>query len=248
MLPALPFDRAREDAEVGSNADRTLVVVADERRPRLPQRGVAGVVKRTMDVVVASVLLVLLLPVLLAAAVAIRLDSPGPALYRGVRIGRGGIRFTAFKLRSMRTDTDDRVHEQYLREALHGDARRHGIGQHQLYKLANDTRVTRVGAFLRKTSIDEIPQLLNVLQGHMSLVGPRPEVPYALAEYEPGQLRRFDVLPGLTGLWQVSGRSALTPREMIELDVRYADTWSLWLDLKILLRTPWAVIGRSGAA
>lgn len=223
------------------------------------QRGAALVVKRALDVVAAVVVLVLTLPVLIAVAVAIKLSSPGPVLYRGTRVGRGMRTFTAYKFRSMQADADETLHRRYvsgLLRAAHGGARgapptaitgpgeapadRAPSGRPQ-FKLVDDPRVTSVGRVIRRTSVDELPQLLNVLRGEMSLVGPRPEIPYALEEYEPWQWRRFEVLPGLTGLWQTSGRSRLSPTDMLRLDVEYARAWSLALDVRILLRTPLAL-------
>lgn len=211
------------------------------------QRGLALLVKRTIDVVGAVALLVLLAPLLVAVAVAVRFDSPGPALYRATRIGRHGEPFTVLKFRSMRTDADDAPHAAYVAALLtandHAPQNANG-----LYKLTDDPRVTRIGRVLRRLSIDELPQLLNVLAGDMSLVGPRPEVPYALEHYKSWHWRRFAVLPGLTGLWQVSGRAELTAQDMLRLDVAYADTWSLRLDLRILARTVPAVLRTVGSA
>jgi lipopolysaccharide/colanic/teichoic acid biosynthesis glycosyltransferase len=201
--------------------------------------------KRLIDVVGAGVLLVVFSPLLAACAIAIKLDSPGPVFYRGTRVGRGGKTFRSHKFRSMRTDADDAVHREYIVRALTDGAVL--VGE-QMYKLVDDDRVTRVGAFLRRWSLDELPQLLDVLHGDMSLVGPRPEVPYAVDHYEPHHMKRFDVLPGLTGLWQVSGRATLSPHDMLELDVRYATERSMLLDLNILLRTPLAVLRRVGSA
>jgi lipopolysaccharide/colanic/teichoic acid biosynthesis glycosyltransferase len=203
------------------------------------------VLKRTYDIIGSLVAIIVLSPLLLACAIAVKLDSPGPVLYRASRLGRRREPFTEYKFRSMRHDTDDTAHAEYLRRSLtSAEAPADG----DLFKLVNDDRVTRVGRFLRAWSIDELPQLFNVLRGEMSLVGPRPEVPYALDVYEPWQHRRFDVLPGLTGLWQISGRAKLSPREMLQLDCLYADECSLKLDTKILLRTIPAVVTRMGSA
>lgn len=199
--------------------------------------------KRVIDLTGALVLLVMLIPVILIIAVAVVVDSGWPFLYTGTRVGRGARTFRVLKFRSMRVDADASVHRDYLRELLSGQAG----ALNGLYKVPEDRRITRVGSLLRKTSIDELPQLVNVLRGDMSLVGPRPEVPYALDEYEPWMYRRFEVTPGITGLWQVSGRGKIGVREMLRLDVEYADRCDLGLDLGILARTIPAVLRGTGA-
>ncbi len=193
-------------------------------------RRIALAAKRSVDLTLALLGLALTAPLLAVVAVAIRLDSPGPAIFRQERVGLGGSRFTIFKFRSMRRDADPAVHRAFLQATSRGETP--GV-----YKAAQVDAVTRVGRFIRRTSIDELPQLWNVVRGEMSLVGPRPDVPYHLDEYEPRHHRRFDVLPGITGLWQVSGRSELSPRQMLDLDVRYVDTWSLRRDLVLLVQT-----------
>jgi lipopolysaccharide/colanic/teichoic acid biosynthesis glycosyltransferase len=201
-------------------------------------------VKRAVDVVGALGLGILSAPLWLATAVAVRLDSPGPVLYRAERVGRDGRTFTEFKFRSMIHGGDDAIHRQAVVAAMQG---RSDGGPTNALKFGHDPRVTRVGRVIRRWSIDELPQLLNVVRGEMSLVGPRPEVPYAVEHYQPWHHRRFAVTPGITGLWQVSGRSTLTQLEMLELDVRYADTWSLGADLRILVATVGLVARRVGA-
>jgi lipopolysaccharide/colanic/teichoic acid biosynthesis glycosyltransferase len=201
---------------------------------------------RVVDVVVSSVALLALSPLLAAVAVAIRLDSPGPAIYRGERLGQGRRTFTVYKFRSMRVDADDEPHRRFVVGLLEGEPE--GAADASVaFKVAADPRVTRLGAWLRRTSIDELPQLVNVLKGDMALVGPRPEVPYALEAYETWHHERFAVRPGLTGLWQVSGRGELSPRDMLALDVEYARRPSLWSDLRILARTPAVVLTARGA-
>ena len=198
------------------------------------QSGLTLAVKRGLDVAVAIVVLALAAPFLLVVALAIRVESPGPAIFRQVRVGRSGKAITVLKFRSMVADADPLVHREFILRQL-GRESTQGTGT---FKVEGDPRITRVGRHIRRLSIDELPQLVNVLRGDMSLVGPRPEVPYALEAYEPWQLERFSVLPGLTGPWQVSGRSRLSPAQMLELDVDYARRWSLGLDLQILARTP----------
>jgi exopolysaccharide biosynthesis polyprenyl glycosylphosphotransferase len=206
--------------------------------------------KRIMDVGGSLLLLTTLSPVLLATAVAVKLSSKGPILYRQQRVGQYGKPFTFLKFRSMYVNNDCSVHQKYVMQLIAGQAQRHpgnakGDG---VYKLTRDQRVTRVGAFLRCTSLDELPQLVNVLRGEMSLVGPRPAIPYEVAAYQTWHRRRvLEVKPGITGLWQVNGRGRVEFDEMVRLDLRYARDWSPWLDLKILLRTPRAVIAGEGA-
>jgi lipopolysaccharide/colanic/teichoic acid biosynthesis glycosyltransferase len=210
--------------------------------------------ERTIDVVAAVALLVLTAPLMAIVALLVKVDSPGPALYRGRRIGLSGRPFTVLKFRSMRTDTDDELHRRYVLGLLRDEKAVHqptsAIAEDDnvvAFKLHDDPRVTRVGRWIRATTLDELPQLVNVLRGEMSLVGPRPEVPYALEGYEPWQHERFSVRPGLTGLWQVSGRGDLSPTEMLALDVEYARRRSLRLDLAIMARTIPAVLRRKGA-
>ena len=203
------------------------------------------VMKRTMDITGSALLLILCAPLLAAIAIMVKLTSKGPILFRQHRVGQYGRRFTFLKFRSMRVDNDVSVHQEYVTKLIAGAAERvtSAADGKSVYKLANDPRVTKIGAFLRKTSLDELPQLLNVLKGDMSLVGPRPPIPYELAAYQTWHRRRvLEVKPGITGLWQVTGRSRVKFDDMVRLDLRYATSWSPWLDLKILLRTPGAVI------
>ncbi|MGI8412422.1 MAG: sugar transferase [Solirubrobacteraceae bacterium] len=200
--------------------------------------------KRAFDIVAATALLLLLSPLLLIAAIVVGLDSPGPALFRQRRLGQDREPFEMLKFRSMYRDVSPDVHRAYIAQlAQEGYAGNPG----ELHKLTGDERVTRSGRLLRRTSLDELPQLLNVLLGDMSLVGPRPAVEYELEHYRPPDYDRFLVRPGMTGLWQVSGRARLGLREMLVLDLEYAHHWSLRLDAKILLGTPAAVIGNRTA-
>ena len=208
----------------------------------LPRAG--RVVKRALDIVLALVGLLAVLPVLLVAMAAVRLDSPGPALFRQVRMGANGRRFRLYKLRTMRHGNDDRAHRAFVARLIAGDGERCD----GLYKLVHDPRITRVGRVLRNLSIDEIPQLWNVLVGDMSLVGPRPPLPHETELYPANAWERLRVKPGITGLWQVSGRGELSFDEMVSLDVRYWQAWSLRSDLRILLKTPGTVLSRRGAA
>ena len=206
-----------------------------------------GLVRRLLDLTIAAATIVLLSPLLIAVAIAIRLDSSGPALFRQRRVGYGEREFTIFKFRSMRTDADPGGHRDYVTSLIKGSKAATG-GRKNLYKLAVDDRITPVGRWIRRWSLDELPQLFNVLSGDMSLVGPRPAIPYEVAEYPNWYLDRFAVKPGLTGLWQVSGRNERTYEEMVRLDIEYAERRSLLLDLSILARTPFTVLARRGAA
>jgi lipopolysaccharide/colanic/teichoic acid biosynthesis glycosyltransferase len=206
-------------------------------------------VKRVMDIAGASFALLLFSPLFVVIGCAIKLTSRGPILFRQQRIGQYGRRFTFLKFRSMHMDNDPSVHREYVTRLIAGQAEHSGSDRGKgVYKLVNDRRVTAVGKFLRRTSLDELPQLLNVLQGTMSLVGPRPAIPYEVAAYEIWHRRRIlEVKPGMTGPWQVSGRSRVKFDDMVRLDLQYARSWSLRADMGILLRTPGAVIGGSGA-
>jgi lipopolysaccharide/colanic/teichoic acid biosynthesis glycosyltransferase len=205
-------------------------------------RPVGRVAKRAIDVLVAATALLLCLPLLLLVWALVRLTSPGPALFRQSRVGEGGRPFEMLKFRTMVVDGDDSAHREYVRRLLTGSAE----PEDGLYKLGADPRVTRVGAVLRKASIDELPQLINVLRGDMSLVGPRPALPWEAALFPDWAAPRFTVRPGLTGLWQVSGRNRLTMLDGLVLDADYVARQSLSLDLAILLRTVPAVL-RGGA-
>jgi exopolysaccharide biosynthesis polyprenyl glycosylphosphotransferase len=196
----------------------------------------SGLLKRTMDLVAGTVGIVLLAPLLVVIAIAIKVDSPGPVFFRQPRIGRRGERFDIFKFRSMVPDA----------EALKGQLRNRNEAEGGLFKITHDPRITRMGRFLRRTSVDELPQLLNVLQGHMSLVGPRPFVPDEDALIEGWERRRLTVRPGMTGLWQIFGSSRIPKAEMVKIDYLYAANWSMWLDLKILLRTVPYILSRRG--
>ena len=200
-------------------------------------------VKRALDLLCALVLLVVLAPILVAVAVLVWLDSPGPILFRQSRIGLGGRQFVMYKFRTMLPDCDLRVHRDYYSQLIKGVA----PPDQGLFKLRADARVTRIGRFLRRFSLDELPQLVNVVQGSMSLVGPRPPIAYEVEEYGPRELLRLQAKPGLTGLWQVSGRNLLNFQDMIELDLEYVERWSIWLDIWILLRTPLTVLTAYGA-
>jgi len=217
----------------------TLLAIAHDTGATTHDEGAYLAVKRAFDVVASAVLLVVLSPLLLVSAILIKLDSRGPVFFRQERLGQGTRRFKVWKFRSMRTDADPEIHRRYIEQLVKGD-----VDDSGLKKLVNDPRVTRVGRVLRRTSIDELPQLFNVVSGEMSLVGPRPGIDYELEHYRPEHFRRFDVRPGITGLWQVSGRNELNFVEMLDLDVRYVDDIGPRMDLKVLVKTPMALIGK----
>ena len=206
------------------------------------RRGTYERLKRVIDIVGAMIGLVITAPAMAVIAVLIRLDTPGPAIFRQVRVGRKEQPFSIYKFRTMHTGCDERVHRDYVRRLLSDDVPPNG-GKEGVYKLTGDPRVTRVGSKLRATSLDELPQLLNVLRGEMSLVGPRPALPYELELFSERHRMRAEVKPGLTGLWQVSGRSELTMRQALDLDVDYVHRRGILLDLKILAQTATAVLG-----
>ena len=203
---------------------------------------------RALDIVVALPALILLSPALLAIAAAVRLESPGPSLFNQRRIGRSLKPFTIYKFRTMTAGASHDRHREFVQSLIAG-AQPEATDGNPRFKLASDDRITRVGRFLRRSSLDELPQLLNVLRGEMSLVGPRPPIPYEVDHYPaPRWFRRFEVKPGITGLWQVSGRCELTIEEMIDLDVAYVDRRSLRLNLWILVRTLPAMLTSRGAS
>lgn len=206
-------------------------------------------VYRVLDVLVASIALLVCAPLLLIVCLAIRLESSGPAIFRQQRLGRRKRPFTLHKLRTMRAEANPDVHREYVEQLIAGAESTHADDSgRNLYKLAADDRVTRVGRLLRKTSLDEIPQLYDVLMGHMSLVGPRPVIPYEAELYPSSYDRRFAVKPGLTGMWQVNGRNERSYREMVELDIAWVERHSIWLYVSIVARTPLVLLQRRGAA
>ena len=240
-FPEALFERLARGcaADVDAQAERLIAGEAESA-------GYAG--KRIFDCLFAALALFVLAPLLLLVALAIALDSPGPAIHRQKRLGRGGVPFTFYKFRSMWSDVDHRIHRDFVLGLIRdGDAQPAPPGSDP-YKLSGDARITRVGRFIRKTSIDELPQLFNVLRGDMSLVGPRPPLPYEAANYEPWHLRRIlGIQPGITGLWQVEGRSRVGFNEMVRMDLRYLRKCSFGLDLRILVRTVRVVLTCYGA-
>jgi lipopolysaccharide/colanic/teichoic acid biosynthesis glycosyltransferase len=251
----LPFDQLSQisfsfhffpdDWDSDNSGDSTNPVLYPDLFASLKGKQALFGVKRMMDIVGSAFLLMICSPLFAAIALAVKVSSEGPVFFKQDRVGQYGRRFTFLKFRSMQANNDHGVHRDYVKKLIAGNAERialNGSGE-GVYKLANDARITRVGKFLRRTSLDELPQFLNVLWGDMSLVGPRPPIPYELAAYQIWHRRRLlQVKPGITGLWQVTGRSRVTFDDMVRLDLQYAATWSPWLDFKILMRTPGAVI------
>jgi exopolysaccharide biosynthesis polyprenyl glycosylphosphotransferase len=204
--------------------------------------------KRGLDLIGSLLLLGLLSPLLLLIAAMVKLKSPGPVFFRQERIGEHGKPFTMLKFRTMHVNADHAIHQRYVSQLIKAGAQGSEAGQNGVFKITDDPRVTTVGRLLRKTSLDELPQFLNVLRGDMSLVGPRPPLAYEVEQYQPWHLRRvLEAKPGITGLWQVTGRSRTTFDDMVRLDLRYARARSLWTDIRILLATPAAVISGKGA-
>jgi lipopolysaccharide/colanic/teichoic acid biosynthesis glycosyltransferase len=217
--------------------------------------------KRLLDITLATIGLVVLFPLIILIALLIVIDSGWPIIFAQKRVGanrwtRGGFSywqqttFTFCKFRSMVQDADPSMHRAFVKAFIHNDQKRMAQVQDeetQTRKLVNDPRVTRVGRFLRRTSLDELPQLWNVVKGDMSLVGPRPPIPYEVDEYSQWQCRRLETKPGLTGLWQVTARSSADFDEMVKLDIDYIENQSFGLDIRILFETPFAVLGGKGA-
>lgn len=197
----------------------------------------AALVKRLFDLLVASAALLVFAIPMTAIAIGVKVTSPGPVFFRQLRVGKNGRFFVSYKFRSMYVDAEDRFAEvKHLNEA-----------KGPIFKIRNDPRITSVGRFLRRTSLDELPQIFNVLRGDMSVVGPRPPLMREVVRYRSWQVRRLTVKPGMTGLWQVSGRSELGFDEMMDLDLHYVDHWSIWLDMSLVLRTLPAVLSGRGA-
>ena len=210
--------------------------------------GRLAALKRVLDLAGASLMLLLAAPLMAVIALIIKRTSPGPVLFVQERLGRDGRPFPFYKFRSMVHNSDDAIHRQFAAMFINGDrdgCRESNDGD-EAFKLKADPRVTRIGAWLRRTSLDELPQLFNVLRGEMSLVGPRPPIAYEIENYQVWHMERLKAVPGLTGLWQVSGRSQVSFEDMVRLDVRYINTWSPWRDIVIMLKTIPVVLRGTG--
>lgn len=225
--------------------DRIFILVDPDRDPIAAVTGPIGrAAKRMLDVVGGIAALVLFGPLIAAGALWVKLDSRGPAFFRQVRVGRDGRQFHMWKLRTMYTDVDDRHHREYVRALMKGQAPRND----GVFRVHQDPRITRAGRVLRRWSFDELPQFLNVVSGDMSLVGPRPNALHETAMYDGKAWQRLRVRPGVTGRWQVDARGLVPFEEMIELDLRYIEQWSFLGDVRLIFRTPGAVVGGEGAA
>jgi lipopolysaccharide/colanic/teichoic acid biosynthesis glycosyltransferase len=240
------FPEEREDGDLDDSEKNVLYPDLSGKKT---SRKLALGFKRAMDITGSAFALILLVPLFGLIALAIKLTSEGPVLFSQERLGHNGKKFKFLKFRSMQKDCDSRIHQEYVSKFIAGQVSgQNGNGAAPTFKIQSDPRVTAIGRILRKTSLDELPQLWNVLVGEMSLVGPRPPLIYEFKAYNVWHRRRvLGIKPGITGLWQVEGRSRIQFDEMVRLDLRYARGWSLWLDLKILLRTPGAVVLGNGA-
>jgi lipopolysaccharide/colanic/teichoic acid biosynthesis glycosyltransferase len=241
------YPESSNDSGTGGPTDSTLY--PDLQQTADPKRA-ARAIKRSIDIAGSLFALILASPFLIVIAAIIKLTSKGPVLFRQVRIGQHGRKFTFLKFRSMYFKNDHTIHQEYVKRLIAGTASpvEESGRAPEVFKLTNDPRITPFGRFLRKTSIDEIPQFLNVLSGSMSLVGPRPPVPYEFECYEMWHRQRLvAVKPGITGQWQVGGRSRTTFDEMVRIDLKYSSSWTVWGDIKILSQTPRAVLSGVGA-
>jgi lipopolysaccharide/colanic/teichoic acid biosynthesis glycosyltransferase len=245
FLELFPEDWDGEKPSRSFNSRVYPDVFGPEDKKKLPR-----VFKRALDLAGALSAVLVFSLLFLAIAAAIRLNSKGPVLFRQKRIGQFGAPFTFLKFRSMYVSNDESLHKEYVKSLIAGKAEAMPSSENSdgIYKLTQDPRVTSVGRFLRKTSLDELPQFFNVLLGEMSLVGPRPPIPYEVEAYDIWHRRRvLEAKPGITGLWQVYGRSRTNFDDMVRLDLQYVRTWTIWLDLKILLKTPGAMFSGDGA-
>jgi lipopolysaccharide/colanic/teichoic acid biosynthesis glycosyltransferase len=238
-----------EEREDGDQDDSPKSMLYPELVRKKASRRLALGLKRALDIAGSAFALILLAPLFGLIALAIKLTSEGPVLFRQDRLGQNGKKFKFLKFRSMKKDCDCRIHQEYVSKYIAGQVSgQNGNGAAPTFKIQSDPRVTPIGRILRKTSLDEVPQFWNVLVGEMSLVGPRPPLEYEFKAYDVWHRRRvLESKPGITGLWQVEGRSRTHFDDMVRLDLKYARAWSLWLDLKILIRTPAAVVSGNGA-
>jgi len=223
---------------------RDLGVEEETRRARMDISTRTDITKRALDLILAIALVLIFSPVLVVVSIAVAVSSRGPVLFRQQRLGRGQVGFVMWKFRTMADGSDDEIHRQFVTNMFRSEDGNEG----EFHKLIEDPRITAVGRILRRYSLDELPQLFNVIAGQMSLVGPRPALPWETELFRARHLIRFDVKPGITGLWQVSGRSLLTMAQALDLDAEYVEQRSLGLDLWILLRTvPVALMGRGAS-
>lgn len=236
-----------DHSELGNGA--TKLFYPDPAQMSLRKK-VSKVAKRSIDIIGSVVGLIIFSPVFLVASVLIKFSSAGPVFFRQERVGKGGKTFRIYKFRTMTVKNDESEHREYMKQFIHGQARavEDETTGHKVFKLTNDARVTRIGKFLRKTSLDEVPQFINVLLGDMSLVGPRPPIPYEVKEYNLWHRRRvLESKPGITGYWQIEGRSMTNFDGMVRMDIRYINTRSTLFDLKVIFKTPLALFTAKGA-
>jgi len=238
-----------EESENGSGDHTANIKLYPEMQKRETARRFPLAIKRCIDVVGSAAALVFFSPIFAAVALAVKITSKGPVLFKQERLGQHGTKFTVLKFRSMRTDCEAKIHQKYVEQFIAGKVDgKSNSSEQPVYKIQKDPRITSIGQFIRKTSLDELPQFWNVLRGDMSLVGPRPSLAYEYRAYELWHRRRvLEIKPGITGLWQVEGRSRTRFDDMVRLDLKYARVWSVWLDLRILAQTPGAVIQGTGA-
>jgi len=238
--------------EFGSEQSASqLTLYPDIERKRNSRKNTL-LVKRLIDIMGSLIGLIVSAPLFLIISVLIKLTSDGPVLFRQERVGQYGKTFTFLKFRSMFLNNDPSIHREYVKKLIAGTEEKSscGVGSNEteIFKIQDDPRITPIGKFLRKTSLDELPQFINVLMGDMSLVGPRPPIPYEIEAYDLWHRRRLlDMKPGITGMWQVEGRSRTTFNDMVRLDIYYLSNWSIWLDLRLLFKTPLAVLTSRGA-
>jgi len=240
------FGDDSDDQKHGGSANPTFYPDLFHQQDR---KKISRLLKRTMDVAGSLTALVFLSPLFLLIAALVKLSSKGPVLFKQERLGQFGEKFMCLKFRSMQDNNNLKIHQEFIKRVIRGtyDGHTHD-GNSPVYKMINDPRVTRIGRILRRTSLDELPQFLNVLRGEMSLVGPRPPLAYEYEEYDIWHRRRvLETKPGITGLWQVRGRSRVRFDDMVRLDLQYVREWSLWLDIRILASTPRAVLLGDGA-
>ncbi len=242
-----PEEKGKGKGNGGSRFDMNLYKDLMEREQK---NGLSRKMKRLVDIVGSLLALVMFSPVFLAIAAAVRFTSDGPVLFRQERVGLWGENFVFLKFRSMYVEQGENPHKEYVEKLIRNNQSANGgkTGEEGAFKLKNDPRITPIGNFLRKSSLDELPQFINVLRGEMSIVGPRPPISYEVDLYDTWhRMRLLSVKPGITGLWQVMGRSSTTFDEMVRMDVQYVTEWSIWQDLKIILKTPWVIIVGKGA-
>lgn len=246
-LHAFP-ENSNDDAPEGSSHSTLYPDITKRKGHNI----ISQFIKRTIDIIGSIMALIILSPLFLIVSICIKFTSKGPVIFRQKRIGQFGKKFTFLKFRSMYVNNNPSIHQEYIKKLIlekdSNDTNNVNSKKENVYKIKNDPRIAPIGRFLRKTSIDEFPQFINVLKGEMSLVGPRPPLPYEMSMYDIWHRRRvMEAKPGITGLWQVIGRSSTTFDEMVRLDIRYIKGWSIWLDIKILVQTPWVVLMGKGA-